>query len=175
MTKIKQDSTVREAILNRIGDEAWRSADRPKGAPLTWDDLGLLCHGLVFASRPIMAASKGVTERNSLGPRGAWLINLIEAGVVFPHELSEVMGIGRSLMSAELARLTEAGLITSKPGATDKRRTELALTEKGLAEHKVIHAEIDRILRAGLANYTPEEVRLFTRMLRDLRESSTTR
>lgn len=168
----KQSSPVREEILKRLGDDAWRHAERPCGAPLTWDDLGLLCHGLVFASRPIMAASKDVTERNSLGPRGAWLINLIEAGVVFPHELSEVMGIGRSLMSAELARLTEAGLITSKPGATDKRRTELALTEKGLSEHKVIHGEIDRILRAGLADYTPDQVRLFTRMLRDLRESS---
>lgn len=174
MTKSKHDNPVREAILDRIGEKAWREAAVPEGAPLTWDDLGLLCHGLVFAARPIMAASKGVTERNSLGPRGAWLINLIEAGVVFPHELSEVMGIGRSLMSAELARLTEAGLITSKPGATDKRRTELALTDKGLAEHKVIHAEIDRILRAGLANYTPDEVRMFTRMLRDMRESSTT-
>lgn len=172
MTTAKQFNPVREAILNRLGDEAWRGAERPKGAPLTWDDLGLLCHGLVFAARPIMAASKDVTERNSLGPRGAWLINLIDAGVVYPHELSEVMGIGRSLMSAELARLTDAGLITSKPGATDKRRTELALTEKGLEEHKVIHAEIDRILRAGLANYTPDEVRMFTRMLRDMRENA---
>lgn len=168
----KQSSPIRDAILKRIGDDAWAHAKLPAGAPLTWDDLGLLCQGLVFASRPIMAATREVTERNSLGPRGAWLINLINAGVVFPHELSEVMGIGRSLMSAELARLTEAALITSKPGATDKRRSELALTPKGKVELKFIHGEIDRILRAGLAKYTADEVRLFTRMLRDMRESA---
>jgi hypothetical protein len=114
---------VRDAILNRIGEKA-SHIERPAGAPLTWDDIGLLCQGLVFAQRPIMAATRDVTERNSLGPRGAWLLNLISAGVNFPHELSEVMGIGRSLMSAELVRLTDAGLIISKPGATDKRRTE---------------------------------------------------
>ncbi len=168
---IKHPNPVRDAILNRIGEQA-SLAEPPAGAPLTWDDIGLLCHGLVFAQRPILAATKGVTERNSLGPRGAWLLNLISAGVNFPHELSEVMGIGRSLMSAELARLTDAGLIVSKPGATDKRRTELALTDKGEAEHKVIHAEIERILRAGLAKYAPDEVRLVTRMLRDMRESA---
>jgi DNA-binding MarR family transcriptional regulator len=168
---IKHPNPVRDAILNRIGEQV-SHVEPPAGAPLTWDDIGLLCHGLVFAQRPILAATKDVTERNSLGPRGAWLLNLISAGVNFPHELSEVMGIGRSLMSAELARLTDAGLIVSKPGATDKRRTELALTDKGEAEHKVIHAEIERILRAGLANYSPDEVRLVTRMLRDMRQSS---
>lgn len=168
---IKRPSPVRDAILNRIGEQA-SHVEPPAGAPLTWDDVGPLCHGLVFAQRPIHAATKGVTERNSLGPRGAWLLNLISAGVNFPHELSEVMGIGRSLMSAELVRLTDAGLIVSKPGATDKRRTELALTDKGEVEHKVIHAEIERILRAGLVNYSPDEVRMFTRMLRDMRESA---
>lgn len=170
---IKHPNPVRDAILNRIGEQV-SHVEPPAGTPLTWDDIGLLCHGLVFAQRPIMAATKDVTERNSLGPRGAWLLNLISAGVNFPHELSEVMGIGRSLMSAELARLTEAGLIVSKPGATDKRRTELALTDKGAVEQKFIHAEIERILRAGLAKYTPDEVRKFTRMLRDMRESART-
>ncbi|MFM5907273.1 MAG: MarR family winged helix-turn-helix transcriptional regulator, partial [Novosphingobium sp.] len=106
------------------------------------------------------------------GPRGAWLINLIKAGVCFPNELSEVMGIGRSLMSAELARLTDAGLITSKPGSTDKRRTELNLTAKGAAEHEGIRAEIDRIIRNALAGYSPDEVRLLIRMLRSLREGT---
>ena len=130
-----------------------------------------MCQGLAFAQRPLLAATKDVTARHSLGPRGAWLINLISAGVVFPHELSEVMGIGRSLMSAELARLTEAGLIESTPGATDKRRTELALTAMGKAEHKVIRSEIERIVRAALADYSADEVRLLSRMLRDLRQN----
>lgn len=166
----KFNSPLREAILQRIGENAQISLEPVPGSPLTWDDFGLLTHGLVFASRPLMAATRSVTERNSLGPRGAWLINLIKAGVVFPHELSEVMGIGRSLMSAELARLSDAGLITSKPGASDKRRTELALTTKGEAEHEVIHSEIERILRQALEGYSPDEVRLLTHMLRDLRQ-----
>ncbi|PLK26207.1 MarR family winged helix-turn-helix transcriptional regulator [Novosphingobium sp. TH158] len=162
------ENPQREAILRRIN---YSVGDRlPESGPLTWDDYGLLAQGLAMAARPLHLATRTVTERYSLGPRGAWLLNLINAGIVFPHELAEVFGIGRSLISSELSRLAEAGLIESRPGATDRRRTELALTELGNREMLAIRAGIEKNLAEALADYSAEEIRLCARMLGTLRE-----
>lgn len=145
-------------------------AGRAGTGPLTWEDIGALVQGLAFAGRPIRHAAAGVTARYSLGPRGAWILNLIDANFVYPHELADLFEIGRSLMSAELSRLSDAGLIASKPGS-DRRRTELTLTPLGEAALAEVRGELDRIVRTGLAAYAADEVRLFTRMLRDLRQA----
>jgi len=168
-----RDNPTRDAILARVSDGKASGIDRPAEVPLDWDDIGLLCQGLVFGSRPLLAATRSVTEKYSLGPRGAWMLNLIEGGVAYPNELSEVFQIGRSLVSAELARLTEAGLVTSTPGATDKRRTELALTDAGKQATIKIRGELNFRLTTALDGYSPAEVRLFSRMLQDLRLSVT--
>lgn len=162
------DTPEREAILNRITRQRARDDNRPDTAPLDWDDVGFLAQGLTFAGRPLNHATKSITERYSLGPRGTAVLNLIHAGVVYPNELSQVLHIGRSLVSAELARLTEAGLITSAPG-TDRRTTTLSLTEAGQRVHAEARDEIHRTLTGALAAYTPAEVRHFSRMLQDLR------
>src|ERR1043166_1525787 len=145
-------------------DELLRRVDRTvrEGGVTTalgWDDIGLLVQGLAFADRPLQQATAKVTERYSLGPRGAWTLNLIDHGFVYPHELADIFEIGRSLVSAEISRLTEAGLITSKPGK-DRRRTELGLTELGEAALAEIRGELDRVLRAGLSGYSIDDVRL---------------
>jgi DNA-binding MarR family transcriptional regulator len=160
--------------VNRTRDELLRRTDQTlrEGTvtgPLAWDDVAALAQGLAFAEKPLRRATAKVTERYSLGPRGAWTLNLIAAGFAYPHELADIFEIGRSLVSAEIARLTAAGLITSTPGS-DRRRTELALTELGRAALGEIRAELDGIIRAGLARYTADEVRLCGRMLRDLRQ-----
>ena len=58
----------------------------------------------------MLRATEAVTERYALGPRGGWMLNLISGGLVHPHELSNVLRIGRSLVSAELARLVATDL-----------------------------------------------------------------
>jgi len=159
---------TRDELLRRI-DRTLREGTAP--GPLAWEDIGLLVQGLAFADRPLRQATARITERHSLGPRGAWTLNLIDIGFVYPHELADIFEIGRSLVSAEIARLTEAGLITSNPGK-DRRRTELRLTELGEAALAEVRSELDGIVRAGLAGYSVDEVRLCARMLRDLREAS---
>ena len=57
---------------------------------LDWDELGLLAEGLAFASRPLKRATWDVTERYDLGPRGAWILNLISNGLVHPTDLSTI-------------------------------------------------------------------------------------
>lgn len=166
-----KDDPVREAIFERIGVFEARDLDGRTGKPLDWDDIGVLCQGLTFANRPMFEAIKPIQTRYSLGPRGVWMLNLISAGVVYPHELSDVFMIGRSLISAELVRLTEAGLVESRTGADDRRRSELALTEEGEKALKEVRGELESRLKLALADYTPEEVRLLIRMLSSLRDS----
>ncbi|MEO7247653.1 MAG: hypothetical protein ABIW31_04295, partial [Novosphingobium sp.] len=109
-----------------------------------------------------------MTERYSLGPRGGWMLNLISGGLVHPHELSDVLKIGRSLVSAELARLLEAGLAESRTGSLDRRRSELALTDEGRKALAEIRADLFHILTSALAGYTPAQVRMLATMLHDL-------
>lgn len=165
----KERNLSREELLQRaIRSHGLALPDDPD-APLTWDDLGLLSQGLSFAGRPVRLAAQKITEQYDLGPRGAWMLNLIQHGIVFPHELSDVFRIGRSLVSIELARLDKAGLVESRPGETDRRRTELSLTKKGKAAVDEVRAEIARILAIGFEGYSPREIRLCARMLYDLK------
>jgi DNA-binding MarR family transcriptional regulator len=163
---------AREAILRRFDPSDDNTQNRPADVPLDWDDIGLLAYGLTFANRPVLMASAATTERYSLGPRGTWMLSLISGGVVFPHELAEVFKIGRSLVTAELVRLTEAGLIASRPGAQDRRRSELTLTAAGQTAVSEVRGEMARIISKALEGYSAEHVRLCARMLRDLRENS---
>ena len=137
-------------------------------ADLGWDELGRLVEGMVWAQRPIRAAASEITQKHDLGPRGAFILSLIEGGLVFPHELATALRIGRSLITAELVRLTEAGLITATPGKQDRRRSELALTAPGQSACETVRATMARIITRNLAGYSVDEVRLLSRMLLDV-------
>jgi DNA-binding MarR family transcriptional regulator len=169
MVKKAAEESARERVI-RDGDRL-RAGPTPTG-PLVWDDIAFLTHGMSFASQPLLKATAAVTKRYDLGPRGAWILNLVEVGLVFPHELAEMLRIGRSLVSAELARLTEAGLITSRQGTRDRRRTELALTEAGQAVRAEIQGELARMVTETLAHYSPAELRLCARILSDMRNAA---
>jgi DNA-binding MarR family transcriptional regulator len=145
--------------------------DSSKGvASLTWDELSPVLEGLAFTQRPLRAATRQVTRQYDLGPRGAWILSLISGGKIYPLELSDMLKAGRSLITAELARLTEAGLVTASPGRHDRRRSELALTPLGQQACQRVRDEMARIVRRNLAGYSTEEVMLFARMLRDVRQ-----
>ena len=136
---------------------------------LGWDELGFICEGLSFGQRPIRAAAQDVTRRYNLGPRGAFILSLISNGVVYPLELAAIFKVGRSLITAELTRLTEAGLIAATPGTDDRRRLRQALTEKGKAACEEVRGAMARIVSRNLVGYSVEEIRLFARMLHDVR------
>jgi DNA-binding MarR family transcriptional regulator len=138
---------------------------------MSWDDIGFICECMSFASRPIAAAGREITEKYSLGPRGVWIIRLISNGKVYPLDITNVFRVGRSLISAELARLTEAELITSVRSAGDGRRTRLALTPAGEAVCQQVTGELRRLVEDQLAKYSREEMLFCARMLRDFREA----
>jgi len=161
-----KDDATRDQLLRRVNVPTTASGE----ANLAWDDIALLVYGLAFAARPLQLAAAGVIARYGLMPRGAWILSLVSGGIVYPHELADIFQIGRSLISAELTKLSDAGLITSKRGA-DRRRTELALSEAGEAAVKEVRQVLEANVRGSLSRYSPDEIRLCAQMLRDLRQA----
>ena len=136
---------------------------------MDWNELGLVCEGLAYGQRLLKAATKPVTRQYSLGPRGAFILSLISGGARYPLDLANAMKCGRSLITAELIRLTDAGLVIAHPGEKDRRRSELALTAEGESACERVRGEMERLVRRNMAAYTADDVRLFSRMLRDIR------
>lgn len=160
------ESRERQQFLASIGRSP---GPRPSDAPLDWADIGVLVQGLAFAPRTLDSATRSLTERCSLGPRGAWIISLIDNGVCQPAQIALALRIGRSLVSVELAKLVDAGLISSAPVGDDRRRQELSLTEAGRLELAAIRNSLVATVTTALADYTPEQVRLCSEMLDNLR------
>lgn len=161
-------------MLDSLGHAVQASvlmAPKPKST-LSWDEIGYISEGLAFASRSLHPATRLVTEEFSLGPRGAWMLSLISNGNVYPLDIAKVIGIGRSLISAELARMTDAGLIDSRKNPQDGRRTELFLTPLGEETCRRVRAGLTKIVAAQLANYTREELLLCARMMHDFRDAA---
>ena len=135
---------------------------------LSWEEIGYICEGLVHAPRPLSAATRSITAKYSLGPRGAWIVVLISIGeVVFPLDLTKRFQIGRSLITAELTRLCDADLIAYRRNASDGRRVELRLTPLGQGVQRRVKADLANLVRRRLASYTHEQTLLFGRMLHD--------
>lgn len=171
MSQISREATLRK-IASPLGAEDKRVLRAPlhDGVDkLSWEELGFVIEGLAFAQRPIRAAARQVIQRNGLGPRGAFILSMISGGLCYPLELSTALKVGRSLITAEVSRLIEAGLVTASPGKEDRRRSQLELTEAGDAACAEVRAAMSNIVRRNLAGYTADEVRLLGQMLRDVR------
>ena len=129
-----------------------------------------MCDGLAYALLPLRVATRGVTHRYDLGPRGAWILTLISSGVSLSKDLADALKTSRALIAIELKRVMKARLVVSKPGAKDKRESLLTLTPLGMAACQHIRNEMARIIRRNLAGYSVEEFRLIARALRDVRQ-----
>jgi len=122
-------------------------------------DISAFCNVIGLAPRQLVAAREVVTERYDLGPRGAWILGLIERGVRSPSALTEVMRIGRSLTTSEINRLTEAGLVDGRQSAADGRRVDLVLTREGQRAADELRAALTQHVNARLSGFTREQVR----------------
>lgn len=146
-----------------------KAARRAEPLQLTWEEVGFISEGLAFSSRALRNATASITEEHLLGPRGAWIVLLISTGEVYPLDLTKVFHCGRSLVTAELTRLTQAGLVSYRKSNSDGRRVELTLTPLGKAVERRVKEETTRLILQRLGRYTREEVLLCARMLRDFR------
>ena len=161
--------TSREDLLRRVFSTS--TEDKHLASPFAtrfdWEDIAPVIEGLAMAGRPLSQATSAVTRRHDLGPRGCYILSLIARGISYPLDLASVLRIGRSLVTAELNRLTAAGLITSTPGTSDRRRSALSLTSDGMQAATEVRDELQRIICDNLASYSADDIRLFARMLAD--------
>lgn len=139
------------------------------GPKLSWDEIGFICEGLALSSRPLRFATQAITQEYSLGPRGAWMVLLISTGEVYPLDLTKIFQVGRSLITAELNRLIDAGLINYQQSTQDGRRVRLALTPLGEKICERVKTDTAKLVLERLRAYTREEVLLCARLLRDFR------
>lgn len=142
-------------------------ADRDAAArpDLSAHEIAVFCNLLGVAPRQLAIGREAITGRYDLGPRGAWIIGLLEVGVNSPSALTEALGIGRSLVTSEINRLLQADLMTGNQNAADGRRTVLALTAEGRRVSAELRATINELVTSRLAGYSREQVRDCTALL----------
>jgi DNA-binding MarR family transcriptional regulator len=146
-----------------------KTSKHTKPLDLSWDEINLIGEGLLLASRPLRLATQKITDEYLLGPRGAWMLRLISKGKVYPLDLAKAFDIGRSLITAELNRLSDAGLINYTRSDSDGRRLELRLTALGERVSRRVKQDLSKLITRRLSGYTREQVALCARMLLDFR------
>lgn len=141
--------------------------ESPAGPDLSAYEIALFCNVLGVAPLQLAKAREAITARFDLGPRGAWIVGLLEVGVNSPSGLTEVLCIGRSLVTAEINRLLQAGLISGNQDASDGRRTVLALTDEGKQVSRELRQTVNDFVTSRLAGYSREQILAATALLQD--------
>lgn len=130
-------------------------------------EIAAFCNVLGVAPRQLTLAREAITERYDLGPRGAWIVGLLEIGVNSPSALTDALQIGRSLVTSEINRLVNAGLVTASPSDSDGRRSILRLTAEGKRVSNELRARVGNFVLERLAGYSREQVLAAMALLRD--------
>lgn len=131
----------------------------------------------VFARLAILARHAGQARRDVLDSDGLkhWqykvLLMLRRLGAPYetsPSHLAELLGLTRGALSARLAPIEEAGLITRTHETGDRRRVKVRLTDAGYAVFEQHVAAEEAGETALLAVLTPAEQRTLADLLRRL-------
>ena len=125
---------------------------------LTREEISQFCNLIGTAPRLLAQAREGVTEKYDLGPRGAWILGLAYRGVDSPSRYTEMLQVQRSLVTLELARLVDAGLVTTERHKEDGRRLIVKLTPKGCRACKELEDSIEAFVLGRFAGFDREEL-----------------
>lgn len=136
----------------------------------TPDEAGFFFNALSAARQRFGHVTGALSREHAIGPRGPWMVGMIGRRSVSPHELAHFFSIGRSLVTAELGQLQEAGLINYVKSATDGRRVELSLTPLGHELRAKLSHELANLLQTRLSGYSKAEIMAAARILSDFAE-----
>ena len=134
---------------------------------LSRDEISQFCNLVGMAPRILTQSREAVTEKYDLGPRGAWILGLAKRGVNSPSKLTDVLCIQRSLVTHELARLAEAGLILTERNPEDGRRLVVQLTAKGRRVCKELESAVEEFVLGRFAGLGREELLTLLHALRE--------
>jgi DNA-binding MarR family transcriptional regulator len=82
------------------------------------------------------------TGLGDLPQPGIWVLMAIERGVGEPNQLVRRMGVSKQAVSKLVENLAGAGFVRRAPNPSDRRKTALTLTAKGLRAVRVITAAV---------------------------------
>jgi DNA-binding MarR family transcriptional regulator len=120
-----------------------------------------------FLNRPqaddMLLREAGVSLDRALFPLLGRIGRKGPIGVV---ELADLAGRDHSVVSRQVAKLENMGLIERRAGATDKRVREAAVTEKGQALVAALDAARQRLVGPMMADWSDQELKDLARLLR---------
>jgi DNA-binding MarR family transcriptional regulator len=134
---------------------------------LSRDEAGLFSQALTAARSQFSLATRDLCAEFGLGPRGPWIIGLLGKKPLAPHALAEIFHVGRSLITAELAKLAGAGLMVQNRDDGDGRRITLSLTPAGRLVFRRLGDDLLAFLSQRLSGYSRAEIMLCAEMLGD--------
>lgn len=144
--------------LRVVGD-----ADRKLGD----NDVGAFGLALSAARGQFGAATKALCAELGLAPRGPFIIGLIGKGVDSPHAIADFYHVGRPLITAEIGKLVDAGLVEQTRSEQDGRRITLSLTPAGEHARERLREDLNDFFAKRLAGYSRDEIMLCVRILND--------
>lgn len=148
--------------------------EKPAPPRLARDDIGIFGNALVAARGQFTLATKTLCAEFGLAPRGPWIIGIVGKQPIAPNELADFFSVGRSLITAELAKLVDAGLVLQKKDEADGRRTILSLTPKGRQVYDRLGDELHAFMAQRLSGYSREDIMLCARLLSDFAKGGQT-
>ena len=131
------------------------------------DEVGQFFGALASAREQFGQVTKELSREYGIGPRGPWMVGLIGREPVSPHQLASFYRIGRSLVTAELKQLQDAGLIFYTKSESDGRKVELSLTPLGKELRDRLTQGLARQMSERLHGYSKEAVMTCTQLLSD--------
>jgi DNA-binding MarR family transcriptional regulator len=114
------------------------------------------------------AIHAGFSQEHGLGPRGIWMLSWISEGHGFPGYIAKAMKLPPSVVSGDLRRLVEAGLVVSERSGEDARRLRYTLTPPGAALLSQAHGLYVAALEGKIASYPAKDMRTMLRLLYEL-------
>ncbi|HEX7874295.1 MAG TPA: MarR family winged helix-turn-helix transcriptional regulator [Sphingobium sp.] len=146
------------------------SSESPVADGYTTEESGFFFGALSAARDRFGFVTRALSREYGIGPRGPWMVGVIGRHAVSPHELAHFFKIGRSLVTAELTQLQNAGLVHYEKSASDGRRVQLSLTPLGIEMRERLSLDLAALLTKRLAGYSKAEVMAAARILSDFAE-----
>lgn len=134
---------------------------------LSHDDIRFFSHALTSARGQFTYATKALCTEFGLGPRGPWIIGLVGREPLAPHALASLFDVGRSLITAELNKLVDAGLIVHEKDKTDGRRVILSLTPAGRKAFDRLGDDLDTFMAGRLSGHSRDDIMRCAQILTD--------
>lgn len=113
------------------------------------DDLGPVWARMMSLFKDRRDAMFGLLTQHGLTPPHAHAIHVLQHGPTRMRDLAEQMTCDASYITAIVDKLEERGLAERRPGATDRRVKEIALTPAGVA----LAAEVADVMTAAPAEF----------------------